>query len=85
MAESEDAGERTIDQPSQSNTSQPNKGKKSKPNHRKKTGKPTTSKKTTTEFKGSMAELNGRVFEVHSETTKTNQFSRTCEEIRKYV
>ena len=32
-----------------------------------------------------MAELNGHVFEVHSETTKTNQYSRTCEEVRKYV
>ena len=83
MAEPVNAGERTTDQPSQINRN-PNKDKKQKSNNRRKNGKP-ASKKTTPEFKGSMAELNGHVFEVHSETTKTNQYSRSCEEIRKYV
>ena len=32
-----------------------------------------------------MSELNGHVFEIHYETTKTNKYTRTCEEIRKHV
>ena len=85
MAESTDAGDRTTDQPNQvSNQVNPNKERKKQPKNCRKNDNP-TSKKTSTEFKGSMAELNGHVFEVHSETTRTNQFSRSCEEIRKYV
>ena len=39
----------------------------------------------TSSFTGAMSELNGHVFELGSETTKTNQFNRTIEEVSNYM
>ena len=76
------SGQGTNSQPSGSEQRPRNEKKKQK----QKSSKKKPSKKTaTSEFKSSISELNGHVFEVHYETTKTNQFTRTCEEIRKYV
>ena len=76
------SGQGTSSQPSGSEQRPRNEKKKEK----QKTSKKKPSKKAaTSDFKGSISELNGHVFEVHYETMKTNQFTRTCEEIRKYV
>ena len=85
-------GENNSNSPGQGTTSQPSgsdtKPQNSAPNNKrkfnkKKGGKDRTNKSSS--FAGSMSELNGHVFEVHYETTKINQYTRTCEEIRKYV
>ena len=78
---SNSSGTGTNSQPSGSDT-KPVQNNKKKNDRKKKGGK---ANKPASSFTGSMNELNGHVFEVHYETTKTNQFTRTCEEIRKYV
>ena len=55
--------------------------KKSGKSRRKKPG--STSNKS--KFKGAIAELNGHMFEVHSESIKSSQFQRTVDELSMYM
>ena len=75
-----DGNNGTAGQPSQDNTGidkkPSNQQSKKKGNKNSKTHVQSTK---TTAFKGAMPELNGHVFELGSETTKTNQFNRTVE------
>ena len=41
--------------------------------------------KNITSFKGGIDDMNGHVFQVHSEAPKSTQFNRTCEELLTYV
>ena len=80
-----DQGDRTTSQPSHSEEKLPKKDKIGKGNKWKKKPSQTGSTDKKSEFKGAIAELNGHVFEVGSETTKSNQFARTVEEIGGYM
>ena len=80
-------GDRTSSQPSQGEE-KPQSKKKTKNGQndkwkRKQSSAPSTEKKS--DFKGGITELNGHVFEVGSETTKSNQFAQTVEEIGDYM
>ena len=68
----------TTNQPSSIKS---NSSKKSGKSRRKKPG--STSSKS--KFKGAIAELNGHVFEVHSESVKSSQFQRTVDELSMYM
>ena len=57
-----------------------NKGWKGKNNKGNKKSRRNNPFKTPKSFKGATSELNGHVFEVHSEQPKQNQFQRTIEE-----
>jgi hypothetical protein len=41
--------------------------------------------KITNSFKGGIDDMNGHVFQVHSEAAKSTQYNRTCEELLTYV
>ena len=41
-------------------------------------------KVTETNFKGTIADMNGHTFQCHGESTTASQFSRTCEELQRY-
>ena len=81
-----DGNNGTAGQPSQDNTGidkkPSNQQSKKKGNKNSKTHVQSTK---TTASKGTMSELNGHVFELGSETTKTNQFNRTVEEVSNYM
>ena len=77
----------TMSQPNQDDV-KPNLDSKKQSNNKKKGSKPqkaSSSSVKTNAFKGAMSELNGHVFELGSETNKSNQFNRTIEEINNYM
>ena len=65
---------RVSDQNQHNNKKKPGKG-----------GKPHGGTNKISNFKGALADLNGYVFELGSETTKSNQYNRTLEEIINYM
>ena len=78
---------RTSGQPSQQRTKQKSdsNGKKSGKKNRWRSSQSSTTKKKNSTFKGAITELNGHVFEIHSESSKSTQFQRTIDELCMYM
>ena len=68
------------------NSSQRNKNR-ARRNRNNKRGKKRNAQKPATQsnFKGSISDMNGHVFECYGESQTSTQFSRTCEELQSYA
>ena len=78
-------------EPESNNNNNDNTKRKISPNYKgkkpwnKSTNYNTNKNRITNNFKGGIDDMNGHVFQVHSETPKSTQFNRTCEELLTYV
>ena len=72
-------------QPDQSQKNKVPKGKKSGKKERWRNRSTASAKKASSSFKGAVGEMNGHVFEIHSESSKSIQFQRTIDELCMYM